>query len=268
VDSATAAVTRYPLDNTHPSSSHHHNARAELFDPYSFRRTRELLDLNGAHCLEIGYGAGSFAGWLVAEVGPEGSVLATDIVPMEMPTHARITVLRHDIVREPLPGTFDFIHARLVLGHLVEQREVLTKLAGALNPGGVLLVEEWWNPVRGDLVVHAPSPEAAALYNDYSMIHSQALRSNGTTHDWARRVHGAMMDDGLVDVHTDVHGQAWPGGSAGTRMQQASMAQLREKMDALGMTEELFEAVHALLDDPRLVLLGNLMCSTSGRRPR
>jgi SAM-dependent methyltransferase len=261
------AVKLYPLDNTHPRSPDHHQARAELYDGYTCQRTRQLLHLDGAHCLEVGYGAGSFAGWLADAVGAEGSVLATDIVPMEVPAHPQMTVLRHDIVREPVPGTFDFIHARLVLGHLVEQREVLTKLVGALNPGGAILIEEWWNPVPGDLVVHAPSPEAAALYNEYNVIAQKAIRANGTPSDWARRVHGAMLDDGLVEVHTDIHGEAWPGGSAGARMGQASMAQLRPKLADFGLTDELFQRVHALLDDPRLVLMGNLLCSTSGRRP-
>lgn len=262
-----AAVKPYPLDNTHPMSPDHHRALADLFDPYSCRRAGELLKLDGASCLEVGVGGGSFASWLADEVGQDGSVLATDIVPREIPAHPRLTVLQHDIIHEPLPGTYDFIHARLVLGHLPQAREVLTKLVGALNPGGAILVEEWWNPAAGDIVAQAPSPEAAKLYNDYSLITRKAFMSNGRAPDWARQVYGALLADGLVDVHTDVHGEAWPGGGAGTLLQQSTMAQMRDKLIAQGATEEMFAEVHALLEDPRLVLLGNLMCSTSGRKP-
>jgi SAM-dependent methyltransferase len=267
MDSVKAAVESYPLDNSHARASDHHNARSELFDSFSFGRARALIELKGADCLEIGYGGGSFASWLVSEVGPDGTVLATDIVPMDIDKSPQLTVIQHDVVTEPIPGTFDFIHARLVLGHLAEQRKVLTKLIQALRPGGAMLMEEWWSPARGDLVAHAPSPEAADLYNTFSVKYGQAMRVDGTDRNWARSIHGAMMDDGLVDVHTEMRGASGAGGGVGARMQQASMAQLRTKLKDAGITDELFESVYKLLEDPQLVLLGGMMTSTSGRKP-
>jgi SAM-dependent methyltransferase len=262
-----AAVKPYPLDNNHPKSADHHASLTSLFDPYSQQRASELVKLRGASCLEVGYGGGGFALWLAGEVGPDGSVLATDLAPREIPEHPRLTVLQHDIINEPVPGTFDLIHARLVLGHLPQQRQILTRLAEALKPGGVLFIEDWWTATPGDLVVHAPDEESAELYNQYSMVARQVFGASGTDRNWARRMHGAMMDDGLVDVHTDIHAEAWAGGSAGSNLLQATMPQLREKLRAAGLTDDVLERVRALLDDPRLVLTGHLMCSTSGRKP-
>jgi SAM-dependent methyltransferase len=261
-----AAVKPYPLDNQHPKSADHHASLTSLFDRYTQQRAQELTKLHGASCLEVGYGGGTFALWLAGEVGPHGTVLATDLEPREIPEHPRLTVLRHDIINEPVPGTYDLIHARLVLGHLPQQRQILTRLAEALKPGGVLFIEDWWTATPGDLVVHAPDEESAELYNYYSTM-ARKVFGAGTDRNWPRRIHGAMMDDGLVDVHTDIHAEAWAGGSAGCKLLQATMPQVRGKLLEAGLTDDVFERVRALLDDPRLVLTGHLMCSTSGHKP-
>lgn len=259
------AVKAYPMDNHHSNSTDHHAALTALFDPFSQQRTSRLLKLDGANCLEVGFGGGNFALWLADEVGPEGSVTATDIQPRELPEHPQLTVLRHDISTDPIPGTFEFIHARLVLGHLPQQRQILTRLIEALKPGGVILLEEWWTATE-DLVVRAPDEEGAAIYNAFSEASAKVWASSDRR-DWARKVHPAMIEDGLVDVHTDVHGTAWTGGTPGCQLLKATMPQIQDKLLAAGCTEDLLRRVRALLDDPRLVLTGNLMCSTSGRKP-
>lgn len=260
------AVKAYPMDNQHANSTDHHKALSTLFDPFSQQCTNRLLKLHGANCLEVGFGGGTFALWLADEVGPDGSVTATDIQPREMPEHPRLTVLQHDVVNDPIPGTFELIHARLVLGHLPQRRQVLTRLIDALKPGGVILVEEWWT-AADDLVVQAPDEEAARIYNAFSAAADKVWTSSDSRRDWARKVHPAMTEDGLVDVHTDIQGTAWTGGSPGCQLLKATMPQIQDRLLAVGCTEDLLSQVRALLDDPRLVLTGNLMCSTSGRKP-
>jgi 2-polyprenyl-3-methyl-5-hydroxy-6-metoxy-1,4-benzoquinol methylase len=260
------ATKVYPLDNQHPTSVDHHRALSMLFDPYTQQCAIGLLKLHGAACLEVGFGGGSFARWLADEVGPDGSVLATDIQPREIPEHPSLTVLQHDIVDEPIPGTFDLIHARLVLGHLPQQREILTKLSKALKPGGVLLLEEWWSAAN-NIVTHAPDAESADLVNTYSEATERVFPASGGALPWARRMHGAMLEDGLVDVHTDVHAEAWAGGGWGCQLLKATLPQLRDKLLGVGLTDDLLDRVAVLLDDPRLVLIGQLICSTSGRKP-
>jgi hypothetical protein len=260
------AVKAYPMDNDHPHSTDHHAALTALFDPFSQRCTSRLLKLHGANCLEVGFGGGNFALWLADEVGPDGSVTATDIQPREVPEHPQLTVLQHDVVTDPIPGTYEFIHARLVLGHLPQRRQVLTRLIDALTPGGVILIEEWWTATT-NLVVQAPDEEAAEIYTAFTQATEKIWSSSASRSDWARKVHPAMIEDGLVDVHTDVHGQAWTGGSPGCRLLQATTSQIQSRLLDLGCTEGFLGQVHTLLDDPRLVLTGHLICSTSGRKP-
>src|SRR5262249_39789221 len=186
--------------------------------------------------------------------------------PREMPEHPRLTVLQHDIVTDPLPGTFDFIHSRLVLGHLPQRRQILSRLIDVLKPGGVILIEEWWTATV-DLAVQAPDEEAAEVFARFTEASERIWGSSTSGRDWARKVHPAMIEDGLVDVHTDIHGEAWTGGTPGCRLLKATTSQIQNELLDVGCTEEILGQVGTLLDDPRLVLTGHLMCSTSGRKP-
>lgn len=49
----------------------------------------------------------------------------------------------NDVVRDPPPANgFDLVHARFVLEHVADPRSVISRLAGALRPGGVLVLED------------------------------------------------------------------------------------------------------------------------------
>src|SRR2546428_67916 len=54
-------------------------------------------------------------------------------------------------------------HACLAVSPRQPRREIVRRLAGALAPGGVLLLEEWDTRVR-EAVLTAPTPLAAGLY--------------------------------------------------------------------------------------------------------
>jgi hypothetical protein len=76
-------------------------------------------------------------GWR-AGVGGRGSVLASDIDVGGLGglDHGNITVIRHDLERDGLPGGgFDLIHARLVLEHPRAPAAAAAKLASALRAG-------------------------------------------------------------------------------------------------------------------------------------
>lgn len=261
----------YALDNQHPHAGDHHSAMAELLDQNTIRRLIRLGDVGAwaaARCLEVGAGAGSIARWLAGLVDVFGHVVATDLDPSRIPTHSRLTTIRHDLRSgDPVPGgPFDLIHARLVLAHLPEREAILTRLVDQLAPGGTILIEDW-APLRtyDEVIVMAPSPAAAELYARYQhAVGTQVFDTAGTDRTWARRIHPLMLDAGLTEVRTEVHAEYWTGGTAGCRFVKAVLNQVRPRLHPYLSDTELDELAR-LLDDPRLVIHGHPMYATSGR---
>ena len=139
----------YLLDNRQGEAGRRFDAFAELFDPVTFRRLAALGIAAGWRVWEVGAGGPSVPAWLARQVGPEGRVLATDIDTRWLGGIPGVEVLRHDVGTEPAPaGTFDLVHARLLLVHVPNRDEALAQLVSALRPGGRLVVEEADPPLQ------------------------------------------------------------------------------------------------------------------------
>ena len=257
----------YPLDNAAAGADDHHHGLAHLLDPFSRQRLAGLRDWTGARVLEVGCGKGSFALHLAELVGPDGHVTATDLKPASL-DHDRITVFAHDLTSdEPLPGgPYVLVHSRLVLPHLPGREQILQRLIAVLEPGGAL-VEEAWEPVRSNLVIAAPGPEARELYERFAAASGRVFDQAGTNPGWARRVHSVMRGHGLTEVSTIIHGSFWRGGDPGARMIAATLGQMTDGLLAQGMSHTDLGAVLELLQDPRLVVHSHLLHSTAGHRP-
>jgi len=100
----------------------------------------------GMECLEAGCGSGDLAFDLAGIVGPSGRVVATDIDEIKLKLarqeaeQQRLTNLEFrlaDIVEDELEN-FDFVRARFVLTHLLNQQKALEKMWEAIHPGGIL----------------------------------------------------------------------------------------------------------------------------------
>jgi hypothetical protein len=206
--------------------------------------------------------------WLADEVGEGGSVLATDIAPQHIPEHSQLEVMLHDVATmSGIEGPFDVIHARLVLAHLPQRREILGWLAGLLAPGGVLAVEEWGQWVG--TVVTSPVPGAAGIYCRYQQALLEVFRSQGNDPTWATSVSTAMADAGLDGVDVEVSAETWRcgGTSPGTRLVTAVAGQLREQLFGAGLTPGDLNDLMTVVTHPDTKLLGNLTVSTLGHRP-
>ncbi|GAA2502868.1 class I SAM-dependent methyltransferase [Winogradskya humida] len=267
-DAPAPAGPAYSFNNDDRAAADRHRFLAEIFDEESTARIAGLGDLTGSRCLELGAGGGSVARWMVDQVGPTGRVLATDLNPRHIPTDQGYGVLTHNLVTEPVPeGPWDVIHARLVLMHIPERREILPRLAAALAPGGALIIEDFHTALT-DLVLAAPDPESKALFNSFqaTMI-KEVLSPSGTDPTWGPQIHEAMLDAGLADVDTVITARSWPGGTAGALLSGANIQQVRGKLIAQGFTEAQLDSLLRLITDPRFVVRGNLVYSTVGRRP-
>lgn len=263
----------YPLSNAHPASPAHHEALAALLDPFTQDRIVMLFDersIVGRRCLELGAGGGSVAVWLAGQVGPAGQVVATDVNTDRIPDHPHLKVIAHDLAEGAgaLGTGWDLIHARLTLEHLPNRVSLVRDLVAGLNPGGVLLVEDWDTLRVAEMVMDAPDLDAAARYAKVQHTLSRLFSAAGTDRGWARQMHATLVREGLAAVDTVMHATAWTGGSPGSQLVTAVLAQLHDQLIRIGgLTEDELDQVTELLTDPRLVLAGHPLYSTAGRRP-
>jgi protein-L-isoaspartate O-methyltransferase len=240
---------------------------AEMFDPFTQQRLTDAGVKAGAHCLEIGAGAGTIASWMAEQVGAAGLVVATDLDPHLVPSHPSLRVLSHNVVEDRLPdGAWDVIHARAVLQHLPERREVLAKLAASLRPGGAVVIEEM-EGAWGSSVLATPDPRAHEVFQRYHTALQTVLRGNGNEPAWSRQVYAHMCQLGLT-VDMQAWQRDWPGGTGVCRVANTVSAQQRTKLIEIGgMSAEDLDLMATLTRDPRLVLRGVLLLSVTGRRP-
>jgi SAM-dependent methyltransferase len=180
----------------------------QLWDPATRRRLEAVGPSRGWRCLEVGGGAGSITRWLAERVGPEGSVLATDIDPrlLEAGEHANVRVCRHDILEDaPEQAAFDLVHCRSLLLHLSDPARAVRNMVRALRTGGWLVVEE---PDYSSLSAVDPAHESAAWFDETWRGIRRTLTARGIVAiDFGRRVLDVVRASGLID--TGAEGTCW-----------------------------------------------------------
>jgi SAM-dependent methyltransferase len=262
-------VPEYVLDNAKEQTEQRFASLEACFDPVTVAHLERIGVSEGWSCLEIGGGGGSIGRWLGARVGPTGAVVVTDIDPrwLEKDHGPNVEVRLHNAVSDELPERhFDLIHARLVLLHLPEREQVLTKLVHALRDGGWLLIEDFdctWLPF-----VTTCAPEDGAVFATALDAFHVLLESGGADVAHGRRFLPMLVEAGLVNVVVDGHMQVWPGGSPGALLHRANIEQLRPQLTSSGlMTEEDVERFYRIVEDPAFSVNSYLLVSAMGQRP-
>jgi SAM-dependent methyltransferase len=233
-----------------------------VHDPSSFRRAQALGVGSGWRCLDAGAGNGSFARWLAGRVGASGSVLAVDLDVrlLKEISAPRIEVRQMDLVTDELPrDAFDFVHTRLLLIHLPERDAVLRRLAAAVRPGGILMVEE------DD--VHPVLTTAAGAYCDAWKAFLEMAHATGIDTEWARGLPARLDALGLVDVGAEIDSQLFRGGSTRAQLWNLTWLQARERIVAMGLAGERIDAGRAALEDHTRWFHGPAKVIAWGRRP-
>lgn len=257
---------RYVFDNAAAQTPARFSALEEIWDPETIRHLTRLGIAEGAHCLEAGAGAGSIARWLSDRVGEAGRVLAVDIDTrfLESLRAPNLEVKHLDLASEPVPeGEFDFVHARLVLGHLPDREKVLAGLVRALKPGGCLLAEDM------DLLSLTPDPAAnpAEVPLPSRLAQMQLMQERGVELRYGRLLAWRLRMHGLREVGTEGRAFMWRGGSAGTALLRANLEQLAgDLIDSGRIARRQLEQDLACLDDPGYMSPSGIMWAAWGRR--
>jgi SAM-dependent methyltransferase len=254
--------TTYALPNRSRGARRRLELLEAAYDPSSVRVANELGVGLGWRCLDVGAGGGSFSRWLASQVGETGSVVAADLDPTVLREidAPGVTIRQLDVREDDLPeGEYDLVHTRLVLLHLPERDEILTRLARSLRPGGVLMVEE------DDIY-----PVVATAEGDYRAawrVFRATMESVGVDAEWARSLPERLGELGLVDVDAEVTAQLFRGGSNTAQFWSLTWLQVRDRTVELGLPVETIDAGRSVLADPAHWFHGPANVTAWGRRP-
>jgi len=263
----SAPARGYLLDNARAEAGERFVWLAELFDPVTRGHFDRLGVGAGSRCWEVGAGGPGIPKALAATAGPTGHVLATDLDPSWLAEDDGYEVRRHDVAADPPPepGTFDLVHARLVLVHVPDRARALATMAAALRPGGWLLVEDADTALqpRACLDDSGPAQQRANRLRDAVR---ELLTRRGADLRYGRTLPGALRAAGLVDV--GAAGFFPVGGPACDRLEAATIRHVRGELLAADLTDAAeidahLAAVHAGELDLTLAPL----ISAWGRRP-
>lgn len=197
----------YLLDNRAVEAGHRFDALSRIFNPSTFRHIDDLGIAAGWRCWEVGAGGASVVRWLAERVGPEGRVLATDIDVSWAQEAAgpTVEVRKHDVAGdEPPAGTFDLVHARLVLIHVVDRDQALRSMAKVLRPGGWLILEDA-DPALQPLSCLDVQGPAQELANRLRTGFRALLSQRGVDLEYGRKLPRLLRDAGLTDVAADAY---------------------------------------------------------------
>jgi ubiquinone/menaquinone biosynthesis C-methylase UbiE len=266
-------VSQYVFDNAAVQAVQRFESLESLYDERTFRILNATGLGPGWRCLEVGAGGGSVAAWLSGRVGPTGHVTVTDIDPSHLsglvaskPDNLVIQI--HDVGVDPLPeAMFDLVHARLVLVHVRQRVAALSRLVGALKPGGWIVIEDYVQRFI-DRGFPASDPERYEAFAVVLAAMERITRSHGVDPTWGASLYRRFSDLGLVEVGLEGHFAAWAGGSPGAQLFQANFEQVRaEAVGAGWVTNAQVDSAVAELSAHDFAFSSPVMMTAWGRKP-
>jgi SAM-dependent methyltransferase len=266
--SSSPTESGYLLDNRASEAAQRFDSLSALFNPVTFRHLEALGIADGWQCWEVGVGGPSVPEWLSAKVGPSGHVLATDIdvTWTEQLAGENVEVRRHDVATDDAPdGGFDLVHARLVLIHVPQRAAALEHMAGALRPGGWLLIEDF-DPAMQPLACPDVVGPEQRLANKVRAGFRALLAQRGADLEFGRRLPRLLREAGLVEVAADAFLPLAL--TAGSELELANVSQVRDGLIAGGhVTAEEIDAHLLAVAAGRLDVTTPPLISAWGRQP-
>ena len=267
-------MSRYIYDPDLESERERIASLQEATDPETISVLERIGISPGWRCLEVGGGGGSIARWLADKVGPEGSVVATDLNTrfldeLDVPN---LEVRQHDVVNDDLEtGTYDLVHSRFLLEHLPERDAVLDKMIAAARPGGWIAMEDvdFQSAISADpqqMTVYPPELAEAVGKMRAGIV--AGMRANGIDPEYGRRLPIELEKRGLVGVEARGVIRSMRGGSPQTKIGRLGLAQMKERFISQGvLTEDDFEKADRALSDPTTISTAPMLVAAWGQVP-
>jgi SAM-dependent methyltransferase len=235
---------------------------SRLLDPSSRYHLRRTGVTSGWHCLEIGAGNGSLSQWLAEQVGPTGSVLATDLRPdlMQGIAGPNLAVKAFDVVQDEPPSTlYDLIAIRALLHHLPERRTVVTRMVRWLKPGGWLFVQE--PDFYPTWTVEPPSQRA--LWEAFL----RWAESHEIDYYVGRKVPAWLQSEGLASISAEGLTILYNGGSDYAQWWDFGLREVAERLKSEGgVSSAALDEFFALARDPNYWTMTIAFTATIGRK--
>ena len=256
-------MTEYVFPHSAPDEDQRLTMMSQMLDPHTCFRLSQLEIQENWQCLEVAAGNGSLSHWLGGQLGEGGHVRCTDIETgflkrIDLPN---VTVERLDLTTDEIgEGTYDLVFGRAFLHHLPTWHGVIDKLAGAVKPGGAMLLQEPdFHP--------AFSTDNAAIREIWERYAAWA-QSRGIDYFLGRKIASRLQELGFEDI--EVHGEtiSFNGGSLGANFYDLNIELLGPQMAEAGfVTQRQLDEFHAMMIDPRCWSMVSCFTATSARKP-
>ncbi len=250
------------------------------------RQSRDLVDHSlallshvdlpaGGRALDLGCGPAGTIELLAERVGPTGSVAAIDIDPAHVAMARRLVqdrglanveVLQADARHTGLPsGSFDVVHARLVLVNIPSPEQVVAEMVRLVKPGG------WVTTDEADAMAGICYPPDPAWDRLREILHAAYL-ADGADLLIGRKLTHLLGDAGLADIGADGRADVYPAGHGRRTLLPDLVRSMWAKVVAGGIASEdelaqLDRRVRQRLADPSTLTVTCLYFLAWGRKP-
>jgi SAM-dependent methyltransferase len=202
----------------------------KVFDSFTQQNLIEIGIDTGWHCLEVGCGAGSIMNWMSDRVGNSGKVVAVDLDTrfVDRIRKPNLEIRIWDIAKDKLkPETYDLIHTRVVLMHVLDRLAALNNIISALKPNGWLLLEEadFSTGVAGTM-----NEVDREIIERIFAASKQMLANLGADPLLGAKLPALLHNAGLQKIDTNTNVAMFRGGSERAKIWQMAIAQIVPKL--------------------------------------
>lgn len=228
----------------------------------------------GWRCLDLGCGVMGILGPLSRRVGPGGEVVGVDRDAAHLAAARdflegagldNVRLWEGDASQTGLPrASFDLVHARFLLPHVVDPAAVLAEMVALARPGGVVVLQE---PIHEGWAFYPPSERWSRL----RQILEAGIALRGDINIGARS-YDLLRGAGLHGVTVRAAVLALPPRHPYMRMPLAPATAMRPRMIEAGITtaeelDELLAELERLASDPDRIQITFTLTQVWGRRP-